>query len=324
MRFLRINRMKKLELILDENTAFCTLESVMKSSLGLTRRQIRQAKFLEKGICVNGEKRRVSYVGKPGDRLTVCLGERTEGTGKVLPQEGSLEILYEDADILAVNKPGGMSCHPGRGHYKDSLGNLVAGLFEKRGEPCPIRIIGRLDKDTSGVVIFAKNQAAGARLGEQKAKGIFQKEYLGLVQGYLENPVGRVQEPIGKVPGEKLKMQVDKQGKRADTRYQVLDFLEGAAGVAWKISTGRTHQIRVHMAWLGHPVLGDVLYGDGENPWFPGLALHCRKALFCQPFTGEKIEILAPAKHWGKAWPGLLQMEKKQREGREFLDWEKQ
>ena len=125
-------------------------------------------------------------MGTPGEVLTVCLEERSENTGKVLPQQGELEILYEDPDILAVNKPAGMPCHPGRDIYLDSLGNLAAGLFEKRGEPCPVRIIGRLDKDTSGVVILAKNQAAGARLGEQKTKGIFRKEYIGLVQGQLK------------------------------------------------------------------------------------------------------------------------------------------
>lgn len=274
----------------------------MKQDLGLTKRQISQAKFRKEGICINGEKRRVSYVGRPGDVLTVCLEETGTYSGKSAPQEGELEILYEDEDILAVNKPPGMPCHPGRGHYRDSLGNLAAGLFEKRGEPCPVRIIGRLDKDTSGVVILAKNQAAGARLGIQKENGTFWKEYLGLVRGHLEDVNGRIREPIGKIPGEKLKCQVTHQGKTADTRYEVREFLEDATVTSWKICTGRTHQIRVHMAWLGYPILGDVLYGNGENPYFPGLALHCRKAVFLQPFTGDKIEVLAPACHWGPIW----------------------
>ena len=292
--------MKKLELTLDENTAFQPLERVLKNSLGLTKRQISQAKFRETGICINGKKQRISYVGTPGEVLTVCLEERSENTGKVLPQQGELEILYEDPDILAVNKPAGMPCHPGRGHYLDSLGNLAAGLFEKRGEPCPVRIIGRLDKDTSGVVILAKNQAAGARLGEQKAKGIFRKEYIGLAQGHLKEPEGRIREPIGKMPGEKLKMQVTPEGKSADTSYQALKFLENATLARWKIFTGRTHQIRVHMAWLGHPLLGDPIYGTGENPYFPGLALHCAKAVFLQPFTGEKVVIQAPPEGWNE------------------------
>ena len=199
-----------------------------------------------------------------------------------------------------MNKPAGMPCHPGRGHYLDSLGNLAAGLFEKRGEPCPVRIIGRLDKDTSGVVILAKNQAAGARLGEQKTKGIFRKEYIGLVQGQLKESEGRIREPIGKIPGEKLKMQVTPEGKPADTSYQALKFLENGTLTRWEIFTGRTHQIRVHMAWLGHPLLGDPIYGTGENPYFPGLALHCAKAVFLQPFTGDKVMIQAPAKGWSE------------------------
>ena len=297
--------MKQLELILDETTAFQPLEKVLKNSLCLTKRQISQAKFRENGICINGEKRRISYVGRPGEILTVCLEESSENTGKVFPIQGKLEILYEDPDILAVNKPAGMPCHPGRGHYQDSLGNLAAGLFEKRGEPCPIRIIGRLDKDTSGVVILVKSQAAGARLGEQKMKGIFRKEYIGLVQGHLKEAEGRIREPIGKMPGEKLKMQVTPEGKSADTSYQAVKFLENGTLTRWEIFTGRTHQIRVHMAWLGHPLLGDRIYGTGENPYFPGLALHCAKAVFLQPFTGEKVVIHATANDWGeslKAW----------------------
>ena len=106
--------MKKLELTLDEKTAFQPLERVLKNSLGLTKRQISQAKFRENGICINGKKQRISYVGTPGEVLTVCLEESSENTGKVLPQQGELEILYEDPDILAVNKPAGMPCHPGR------------------------------------------------------------------------------------------------------------------------------------------------------------------------------------------------------------------
>lgn len=314
--------MKKLELTLDENTAFQSLEKVLKNPLGLTKRQISQAKFRENGICINGKRQRISYVGTPGEVLTVCLEESSENTGKVLPQEGELEILYEDPDILAVNKPAGMPCHPGRGHYLDSLGNLAAGLFEKRGDPCPVRIVGRLDKDTSGVVILAKNQAAAARLGEQKAKGIFQKEYIGFVQGHLEKAEGRIREGIGKAPGEKLKMQVTPEGKPADTSYQALKFLGYATLARWRIATGRTHQIRVHMAWLGHPLLGDPIYGTGENPYFPGLALHCAKAVFLQPFTGEKVEIRAPAKDWGeelKNWTSRNTEMDLEDPGQEFL-----
>ena len=127
--------MKTLELILDEDTAFQPLDYVLKKHLGLTKRQISQAKFREKGICINGEKQRISYVGRPGEILTVCLEEQETDCGKVAPLDGELEILYEDEDILAVNKPSGIACHPGRGHYRDSLGNLAAGLLKKEESP---------------------------------------------------------------------------------------------------------------------------------------------------------------------------------------------
>jgi len=284
--------MKTLELILDEDTAFQPLDYVLKKHLGLTKRQISQAKFREKGICINGEKQRISYVGRPGEILTVCLEEQETDCGKVAPLDGELEILYEDEDILAVNKPSGIACHPGRGHYRDSLGNLAAGLFEKRGEPRPVRIIGRLDRDTSGVVILAKNQTAGARLGEQKEKGIFQKEYLGIVKGRLENHEGRIQEPIGKIPGEKMKMQVDARGKRAETQYEVREFLDNATVTAWEIYTGRTHQIRVHMLYLGHPLIGDFLYNPGRE-LIGRQALHAWKLKFYHPITGKLLEFQA-------------------------------
>lgn len=296
--------MKVLEICLDENTGNHTLEYILRQKLGLTRRQISQAKFREQGICIDGCQQRVSYVGRPGQVLTVCLEEDRPDTGRVAPVKGSLEILYEDQDIFAVNKPPGMPTHPGRGHYKDSLANLIAGYYQEKESPCLVRAVGRLDSDTSGVLVFGKNQAAAARLARQKEEGRYEKDYLALIQGRLEGE-GFIREPIGKALGEKQKLQVSLQGKPAVTWYQSQKifcdreaFDREVSLVLCRIFTGRTHQIRVHMAWKGHPLLGDKLYGDGKNPLFPGLGLHCFRAVFYQPFTGAKIQIQAEPRHW--------------------------
>ena len=283
--------MRKLEAELDENTAGKPLDKILKEVFGLTKKQVSQAKFRENGICVNGKQVRTSYVGKSGDLLQVCVEEAREDTGKVLPVSGNVEVLYEDRDLIVLNKPGGIPCHPGRGHYEDSLANRLAGYYMEKGETSLVRAVGRLDLDTSGVMVFAKNQVAAARLFKQKEEGSFKKEYLAVVRGIPKSPKGRILEPIGKMSGEKMKMQVDSYGKEADTAYEVLEAKGTYSLVKCHIRTGRTHQIRVHMAWLGHPLLGDVLYGDGKNPLFQGLALQAWKTEFFQPFTGEKIRI---------------------------------
>lgn len=283
--------MKKLELVVDETLAGKSLELILKEILGFTKKQISRAKFRENGICINGEQRRISHIAVPGEVLQVCLEEEREDTGKVEPVFEKPDILYEDEDLIVLNKPGGMPCHPGRGHYEDSLANRLAGYYKEKGENALIRAVGRLDRDTSGIMVFAKGQMAAARLFKQKEDGSFRKEYLAVVQGEFKESEGRIMEPIGKIPGEKMRMQVDSDGKSAETIYEVLKSWDGYSLVRCNIRTGRTHQIRVHMAWLGHPLLGDVLYGDGKNLLFDGLALHAWKAEFTQPFSKEKIRI---------------------------------
>lgn len=290
--------MRTLEIRLNENTAGKSLDKTLKEIFGLTKKQISQAKFREKGICINGEQVRISYVGKAGDFLQVCVEEARMDTGKVLPVSGDMDILYEDEDLIVLYKPGGIPCHPGRGHYGDSLANRLAGYYSNRGENALVRAVGRLDRDTSGIMVFARNQITAARLSRQKEEGIFTKEYLVLVKGMLPCGKGRILEPIGKMAGEKMKMQVDSQGKTADTSYEVLEAGEEYSMVKCHIRTGRTHQIRVHMAWLGHPVLGDILYGDGRNPLFDGLALHAWKTEFAHPLTGKKIQLEVMPNHW--------------------------
>lgn len=298
--------MKQLKLIITEEMNGQVLEKVIKKYLGLSKKQISQAKFRSGGITINGNQVRTTYVCQLGEKLRVCVDEDREDTGKVVPGTGALDILYEDEDVIVLDKPGGIPCHPGRGHYEDSLGNRLAAYFVEKGEHTLVRPVGRLDRDTSGIMLYAKNQIAAARLCLQKQDGVFQKEYLALVEGCFHTKTGQIKMPIGKIPEEKMKMCVNEKGKSADTQYEVLEtfLIEGKfySLVGCRIATGRTHQIRVHMAWMGHPVVGDVLYGhDGEgqvNPFFTGLGLHAERVSFQQPYTGKKVVIENVPKHW--------------------------
>ena len=264
-----------------------TLEKFLNKEMGLTKRQIRQAKYRESGICVNDVRSRVSTVLKSGDLVRVLLEEDDQESSQIISREGKLQILYEDEDILAVDKPAGVVVHPSHGHYEDSLSNMAAGYFRERGISAVIRPVGRLDKDTSGIVLFAKNQVAAARLMQQKETGVFYKEYLALVQGHPVPEKNTISLDLAKDTDTLMMMKITEKGLPAVTHYEVVDYFESYSLVRVTIETGRTHQIRVHMASIGHPLLGDPLYGTGL--FMKRTALHAASCSFLQPFTNEKI-----------------------------------
>ena len=277
----------------------------LRTQAGLTKKQISQAKFRPGGVQKNEQQCRVTQTAYPGDQITVCLETNNVDSAQLesapapqfLPE---LAILYEDQDILAVNKPAGIVTHPSGSHYSDSLSNQVAAYFRSKGEPTKVRSIGRLDKETSGILLFARNQTAAARLQKQRENGISEKTYLAAVSGSMpedtDGAFHRITTPLAPDPKNRLKMVISPDGslpgsKPAETLYSVLKStapgsMISASFVMLRLKTGRTHQIRVHMASLGHPLLGDSLYclSDISNP-FSRAALHAWKIKFQLPFS---------------------------------------
>ncbi|MBO4888431.1 MAG: RluA family pseudouridine synthase [Firmicutes bacterium] len=236
-----------------------------------------------------------------GDEITVTLPD----TGpSVVPAEGDLSILYNSNDLLMVNKPSGMAVHPAHGHYDDTLVNYLAALY-----PEPVRLIGRLDKETSGLIAVARNTPAATILERQRADGTLSRIYLALVLGKMEG-AGLIDQPLletrDNTPlgenGRLLRlMKPDPSGKPAQTEYQVLFSDENISLVRIHLLTGRTHQIRTHFAHLGHPLLGDKLYQEYTSytppvtvPDAPRTMLHSWKIRCLEPFTKEPLEITAP------------------------------
>lgn len=274
-----------------------TLEEILRAA-GFSRKEISRQKFIPDGITLDGEKCRVTVKVHTGQLVTLNFREKEEEKVSVPEnekngQETGISILYEDDCLLIVEKPSGLSCHPGPGHYLDNLGSMAMAYCQEKGEEYPIRQIGRLDKDTSGIVVFAKDKVTAARLWQQRREGTLQKTYYAVVHGRLRPAEGIIDSPMGKVPGEKNKMCVCPGAMSAITNYRVIreENYEGKelSVVECTLVTGRTHQIRVHMASLGHPLFGDRIYGIPDGA--PGLCLHAGKIRLLQPFTGKEINI---------------------------------
>ena len=303
-----------LEFTITDNQTYKNVEQVLKHQAHLTRRQISQAKFRPGGIQKNGLQCRINSPVYPGDQIRICLEEVSFVSDHIVPygRSSALDILYEDSDVIAVNKPSGILTHPAGGHYDDTLSNQLAGYFQEKQQQVLIRPVGRLDKETSGVVLFAKNQISASRLQKQREEHFFHKQYLALTEGCLPvdavNIWHTISYPIYKISDHPIKMNAvvsDFSGNTeipyiglqpAVTYYHTLKSAAAWSLITVRLATGRTHQIRVHMRALGHPLLGDKLYGNPSIsgiPLFERAALHAWKVTFHQPFTDEVITLQA-------------------------------
>ena len=267
-------------------------KAIKKQETEISRTRLQ--KLIEEGkVKVNGKIEKNSYIVKIGDKILIEEEEPEEIELK--PQEIPLDIIYEDNDIIVINKSKGLVVHPGNGNPDHTLVNAVMakckGSLSGIGGKIRPGIVHRLDKDTSGLIVVAKNDKAHIGLSEQLKKKEMKKTYIALVRGNIQENEATIQMPIGRSTKDRKKMAV----KEAITHFKVLKRYGKYTLVEVKIETGRTHQIRVHMAEIGHPVVGDMVYSNGKNEFgVEGQMLHAKQLIFQHPITQEKITLTAP------------------------------
>ena len=270
------------------------IREFLKEELELSSRLIRRA-AIEKRIFVNKEVVRMRKVLHTGDIVEVKL-ERVESQD-IIPEKMNLNIVYEDDDILVLNKPPYTVVHPTRGYPTGTLANGILYYFNETNQNCIVRLVSRLDMDTSGLIIIAKNQYAHMALSKEMQLNHLEKRYLAVVHGHLEKEEGTIDLPIFKPENEEsiFKRIIDERGQRSITHYKVIKKFENADLVECLLETGRTHQIRVHLSHIGHPIYGDSLYGDGEDEkeLIPRQALHAYGLDFKSPRTKEQLSLRA-------------------------------
>ncbi len=249
-------------------------------------------------ITVNGEKVKTGRTLLPGDDIFVPEIEKKEKTRAPRPSDIPLDIVYEDDDLIVVDKQKGLVIHPAAGHENDTLVNALmyhceGSLSGINGELRP-GIVHRIDKDTTGLIVACKNDAAHIALSGQLSAHSITRRYRALVYGRLKEPVGTIDAPIGRRKDDRKKMGVISGGRPAVTHYELLEELGDVSYVECRLETGRTHQIRVHMSYIGHPLLGDEIYGRAKDPYKGnGQYLHAAVLGFIHPVTGEYMEFLA-------------------------------
>ena len=255
-------------------------------------------RMIEEGnILVNGKKQKVAYKINTDDVVTVVPEEIKEIS--IDAEDIPINVIYEDNDIIVVNKPKGMVVHPANGNYNGTLVNAIMGMCKETlsgigGELRP-GIVHRLDKDTSGLLIIAKNDKAHVKMSDQIKNHEVKKTYIALVRGVIKENEATIDMPIGRSTSDRKKMAVNKEGKNAITHIKVLKRYDKYTLLQVNIETGRTHQIRVHLSYIGYPIIGDTTYSNGKNEFgVVGQCLHAKSLEFKHPITGKEMKLEAP------------------------------
>lgn len=280
-----------LKYIVKENDSFTNLKEVLKTKFNISDRLLLKLKTNNK-ILINSSSSGIKDFVKPGDIVEVLL-DIEEDNSNIVPTKMDLNILYEDDGLLIINKPAGYPIHPSMLHFEDSISNGIRYYFDTINLHKKIRPVNRLDKDTSGVVIFAKNEYIQECLVRQMKQNKFTKEYIAICEGTLPSTSGTIDEPIARKDNSIIERCVSPNGDKAVTHYDVMKSNGSLSVVHVKLETGRTHQIRVHMAHLGNAVLGDTLYGS-TSKLIARQALHSYKVCFEHPISHKNIELIAP------------------------------
>lgn len=266
-----------------------TLKEVLLDKLNFSVRSLSKMKRY-KTVKVNNK-----YI-KPGDKIEkgdLIQVEIMEDMADFKPQDLNLEILYDDFDIIMVNKPPFMVVHPTKSHFDNTIANGITYYIKEKSEKVKVRFVNRLDMNTSGLVIVAKNAYAHHTLSVDMGNDAVEKKYITVVKGIVENDEGTINEPIYRPTEDSIKRIVDEKGQASITHYKVLERLNDATVVEVKLETGRTHQIRVHMSHIGHGIIGDELYGYVDESLINRQALHAYSLSFNQPRTKENLEFKA-------------------------------
>ena len=284
---------RRLELPVTAELAGIKVDTLLKKHLGLSGTVVRRVKWLEDGILVDGVRVNTRYCPQEGQVLSVRLSDPERRSG-IVPAPGPLDIVYEDEDLLVLNKAPGVPVHPGPGHFDDTICNFLLNYYDSKRIEGDAHPVHRLDRGTSGLLVVAKHPHAQEVLKEQLHTPQFRRTYLAVCEGVPQPPAGLIDAPLGPRDGSLVEQEVRPDGKAARTRYETL-WTDGACSLLrLELDTGRTHQIRVHMAYLGHPLVGDFLYGREAPELIPRPALHSWQVTFRHPITAEELTFTAP------------------------------
>lgn len=266
-----------------------TLKEVLLDKLNFSVRSLSKMKR-EKSVLVNGVYKKPSIKVYCGDLIEVKIEEEK---ARFEPQDLNLQIIYDDFDIIMVNKPPFMVVHPTKSHYDKTIANGISYYIDSKKENVKIRFVNRLDMNTSGLVIVAKNAYAHHTLSIAMSENKVKKTYITVVDGIIEEDEGTINEPIYRQTEDSIKRVIDERGQASVTHYKVIERLKNATVLEVSLETGRTHQIRVHMAHIGHGIIGDELYGCVDEKLIDRQALHAYELEFEQPRTKEKLKFKA-------------------------------
>ena len=283
---------RNIDYIIDEDSAGLRVEQFLRRKR-YSGQNLSEIKRMPKSILVNGVHYYMRQELSKGDHLQVRICE-TKNSEKIPPTNLPLYIIYEDEDLLVLNKPAGMPIHPSLNNYTNSMANALAYYFQSQGKPFIFRCCNRLDRDTSGLTIVSKHLVSGSILSDMTKYREVHREYLAIARGSVTPSEGTIQAPLGRKEGTIIERTVDwEHGEDAVTHYKVVKEANGHSLVSLRLETGRTHQIRIHMKYLGYPLIGDYLYNP-DMEYMTRQALHSHHMEFTHPITGEHMSFTAP------------------------------